>query len=96
MKARLIDDVSGTLPPYDQFITLGPVIVVLHSTHMIFSWNNSNTDFTRAVSGLPNCCKQIETQTTVDYLQEMTGFGVAIVDANNLKRVHILAVSSYY
>eukprot|EP00246_Nothoceros_aenigmaticus_P004084 TRINITY_DN15422_c0_g3_i1.p1 TRINITY_DN15422_c0_g3~~TRINITY_DN15422_c0_g3_i1.p1 ORF type:complete len:269 (-),score=37.95 TRINITY_DN15422_c0_g3_i1:136-942(-) len=26
-QARLIDDVSGTLPPYDQFITLGPVHV---------------------------------------------------------------------
>lgn len=24
-QARLIDDVTGTLPPYDQFITLGPV-----------------------------------------------------------------------
>jgi hypothetical protein len=27
LKARLIDDVSGTLPPYDQFIALGPVMV---------------------------------------------------------------------
>ena len=24
-QARLIDDVTGTLPPYDQFIALGPV-----------------------------------------------------------------------
>lgn len=24
-QSRLIDDVTGTLPPYDQFITLGPV-----------------------------------------------------------------------
>ncbi|CAI7849803.1 unnamed protein product [Closterium sp. NIES-53] len=24
-QARLIDDVTGTLPPYDQFITLGPL-----------------------------------------------------------------------
>lgn len=23
-QAKLIDDVTGTLPPYDQFITLGP------------------------------------------------------------------------
>ncbi|KAL2643336.1 hypothetical protein R1flu_010923 [Riccia fluitans] len=26
-QARLIDDVTGTLPPYDQFITLGPIRV---------------------------------------------------------------------
>ncbi|KAI5055528.1 hypothetical protein GOP47_0029049 [Adiantum capillus-veneris] len=59
-QARLIDDVSGTLPPYDQFITLGPV----------------------------------QAQATVDLLQQKTGFGVAIVDANNLRRVHILAASN--
>lgn len=58
-QARLIDDVSGTLSPYDQFIILGPV----------------------------------EAQATVDFLQKKTGFGVAIVDANNLRRVHILAAS---
>lgn len=26
-QAKLIDDVSGTLPPYDQFVTLGPAKV---------------------------------------------------------------------
>lgn len=59
-QARLIDDVTGTLPPYDQFITLGPV----------------------------------QAQATVDSLQEKTGIGVAIVDANNLGRVHVLAASN--
>ncbi|KAH7420380.1 hypothetical protein KP509_13G004900 [Ceratopteris richardii] len=59
-QARLIDDVSGTLPPYDQFITLGPV----------------------------------EAQNIAKSLEQKTGCGVAIVDANNLGRVHILAASS--
>lgn len=58
-QARLIDDVTGTLPPYDQFITLGPV----------------------------------HAQATVDSLQQKTGIGVAIVDANNLGRVDVLAAS---
>ncbi|XP_057850775.1 uncharacterized protein LOC131061244 isoform X2 [Cryptomeria japonica] len=58
-QARLIDDASGNLPPYDQFITLGPV-----------------------------CC-----QETVDNLKSETGYEVAIVDVNDLKRVQILAAS---
>ncbi|KAH9316953.1 hypothetical protein KI387_018722, partial [Taxus chinensis] len=58
-QARLIDDASGTLPPYDQFVTLGPV-----------------------------CC-----QETVDNLKSKTGYEVAIVDVNDLKRVQILAAS---
>lgn len=58
-QARLIDDVSGTIPPYDQFITLGPV----HS------------------------------QAIAQSLQKATGLGVAIVDVNDLRRVHIVAAS---
>lgn len=59
-QARLIDDASGTLPPYDQFITLGPV-----------------------------CAQEI-----VNTLKSKTGYEVAVVDANDLKRVQILAASS--
>ncbi|CAM6128684.1 unnamed protein product [Calypogeia fissa] len=58
-QARLIDDITGTLPPYDQFITLGPVRV----------------------------------QATVNALRAKTGCEVAIVDVNDLKKVHILAAS---
>ncbi|BBN01493.1 hypothetical protein MPTK1_2g07820 [Marchantia polymorpha subsp. ruderalis] len=58
-QARLIDDVTGTLPPYDQFITLGPVRV----------------------------------QATVDALSRKTGFEVAVVDVNDLKRVQVLGAS---
>jgi len=60
LQARLIDDASGTLPPYDQFITLGPV-----------------------------CAQEI-----VNTLKSKTGYEVAVVDANDLKRVQILAASS--
>lgn len=59
-QARLIDDASGTLPPYDQFVTLGPV-----------------------------CAQEI-----VNTLKLKTGYEVAVVDANDLKRVQILAASS--
>lgn len=59
-QARLIDDASGTLPPYDQFITLGPV----------------------------------RAQEIVNTLKSKTGYEVAVVDANDLKRVQILAASS--
>ncbi|KAJ7296474.1 hypothetical protein O6H91_Y043400 [Diphasiastrum complanatum] len=58
-QARLIDDVSGTLPPYDQYITLGPIHV----------------------------------QATVDALKAKTGCEVAVVDANDLRQVQILAAS---
>eukprot|EP00249_Psilotum_nudum_P017161 c26190_g1_i10 orf=144-1475(+) len=37
--------------------------------------------------------KQVHAQATVDDLKTKTGFGVAIVDVNDLKQVHILAVS---
>lgn len=60
MQARLIDDASGTLPPYDQFVTLGPV----------------------------------SAQEIVNTLKLKTGYEVAVVDANDLKRVQILAASS--
>ncbi|HEY9627501.1 MAG TPA: hypothetical protein V6C84_09380 [Coleofasciculaceae cyanobacterium] len=59
-QARLIDDVTGTLPPYDQFIVLGP----------------SNP------------------QQVVDQIQQETGLAAAIVDANDLKAVKILAATS--
>jgi hypothetical protein len=59
-QARLIDDVTGTLPPYDQFIVLGP----------------------------DNC------QQVVDRIQQETGLAAAIVDANDLKAVKVLAATS--
>jgi hypothetical protein len=59
-QARLIDDVTGTLPPYDQFIVLGP--------------DNP--------------------QAVVDRIQQETGLAAAIVDANDLKAVKILAATS--
>lgn len=59
-QARLIDDVTGTLPPYDQFIVLGPE----------------------------------NPQQVVDQIQKETGLAAAIVDANDLKAVKILAATS--
>jgi len=59
-QARLIDDVTGTLPPYDQFIVLGPE----------------------------------NPQQVVDRIQKETGLAAAIVDANDLKAVKILAATS--
>jgi hypothetical protein len=59
-QARLIDDVTGTLPPYDQFIVLGP--------------ENS--------------------QQVVDRIQQETGVAAAIVDANDLKAVKVLAATA--
>jgi hypothetical protein len=59
-QARLIDDVTGTLPPYDQFIVLGP-----HNP-----------------------------QQVVEQIQKETGLAAAIVDANDLKAVKILAATS--
>lgn len=58
-QARLIDDVTGTLPPYDQFIVLGP--------------ENS--------------------QAVVERIQQETGLAAAIVDANDLRVVHVLAAT---
>jgi hypothetical protein len=58
-QARLIDDVTGTLPPYDQFIVLGPE----------------------------------NPQKVVDQIYEETGLAAAIVDANDLKAVKILAAT---
>lgn len=59
-QARLIDDVTGTLPPYDQFIILGP--------------KNS--------------------QEVVDQIKQETGIAAAIVDANDLKAVKVLAATA--
>ncbi|HEY9642861.1 MAG TPA: hypothetical protein V6C57_20400 [Coleofasciculaceae cyanobacterium] len=59
-QARLIDDVTGTLPPYDQFIVLGPQ----------------------------------NPQQVVEQIQQETGLSAAIVDANDLKAVKILAATS--
>ena len=58
-QARLIDDVTGTLPPYDQFIVLGPE----------------------------------NPQQVVDRIYQETGLAAAIVDANDLKAVKILAAT---
>jgi hypothetical protein len=59
-QARLIDDVTGTLPPYDQFIVLGPQ----------------------------------DPQQVVEQIKKETGLSAAIVDANDLKAVKILAATS--
>jgi hypothetical protein len=59
-QARLIDDVTGTLPPYDQFIVLGPE----------------------------------NPQQVVDEIQRETGLAAAIVDANDLKAVKVLAATA--
>jgi hypothetical protein len=59
-QARLIDDVTGTLPPYDQFIVLGPK----------------------------------DPQQVVDQIQKETGVAAAIVDANDLKAVKVLAATA--
>ena len=58
-QARLIDDVTGTLPPYDQFIVLGPE----------------------------------NPQQVVLGIQQKTGLAAAVVDANDLKAVKILAAT---
>jgi hypothetical protein len=58
-QARLIDDVTGTLPPYDQFIVLGPA----------------------------------DQQNLVNSIKQKTGLDVAIIDANDLKIVDVLASS---
>lgn len=58
-QAALIDDVTGTLPPYDQFLVLGP---------------------------------QNPEQITQP-LQAKTGLSIAIVDANDLGEVKLLALS---
>lgn len=59
-QARLIDDVTGTLPPYDQFIVLGPK----------------------------------NPQQVVDQIKQETGLAAAIVDANDLKAVKVLAATA--
>jgi hypothetical protein len=59
-QARLIDDVTGTLPPYDQFIVLGPK----------------------------------NPQQVVDQIKKETGLAAAIVDANDLKAVKVLAATA--
>jgi len=58
-QARLVDDVTGTLPPYDQFIVLGPA----------------------------------NQQELVNDIKQKTGLDVAIIDANDLKIVDVLASS---
>ncbi|MEM9156322.1 MAG: coenzyme F420-0:L-glutamate ligase [Cyanobacteria bacterium P01_F01_bin.33] len=58
-QAALIDDLTGTLPPYDQFLVLGPE----------------------------------NPQETVDRVRDETGIEVAIVDANDLGEVKILAAT---
>jgi hypothetical protein len=58
-EAKLIDDVTGTLPPYDQFLVLGPV----------------------------------ETDRVVRELSSATGLGAAVIDANDLGAVDVLAAS---
>lgn len=59
-QADLIDDVTGTLPPYDQFIVLGPR----------------------------------DPAKLVGDLHRQTGYEVAIVDANDLGEVKLLAATS--
>jgi len=58
-QAKLIDDVTGTIPPYDQFIVLGP--------------DNP--------------------QQIVDEIKQKTGLDAAIIDANDLSAVFVLASS---
>jgi len=58
-QARLIDDVTGTLPPYDQFIVLGPD----------------------------------KAEQLVYEIKEKTNLDIAIIDANDLKIVDVLASS---
>lgn len=58
-QASLVDDVTGTLPPFDKYIVLGPA----------------------------------DPQGVVDKLRRSLGVQVAIVDANDLGEVHILAAS---
>ncbi|MGQ9838337.1 MAG: hypothetical protein ACUVRV_10315 [Cyanobacteriota bacterium] len=59
-QAALIDDVTGTLPPYDQFIVLGPR----------------------------------DSSQLVQQIQAQTGYEIAIVDANDLGEVKILAATA--
>ncbi|MEN9245072.1 MAG: hypothetical protein Q6J78_00020 [Thermostichales cyanobacterium SRBZ-1_bins_19] len=58
-QAPLIDDVTGTLPPYDQFLVLGPQ----------------------------------QPQAVVEQLATTCGYGMAIVDVNDLREVKVLAAS---
>jgi hypothetical protein len=58
-EAKLIDDVTGTLPPYDQFLVLGPA----------------------------------DTDRVVRDLTSATGLEAAIVDANDLGAVDVLAAT---
>ncbi|WP_017326674.1 hypothetical protein [Synechococcus sp. PCC 7336] len=58
-QAALIDDVTGTIPPYDQFLVLGPA----------------------------------HPDRTVAEVKAQTGMETAIVDANDLKEVKILAAT---
>ncbi len=59
-QAALIDDVTGSLPPYDQFIVLGPQ----------------------------------NPQQLVEEIQAQTGYEIAIVDANDLGEVKIVAATA--
>lgn len=58
-QAKLVDDVTGTLPPYDQFIVLGPE----------------------------------NPQQIVNEIKQKTGLDAAIIDANDLSAVYVLASS---
>ncbi len=58
-QARLVDDITGTLPPYDQFIVLGPD----------------------------------DPQKIVNEIKQKTGLDAAIIDANDLSAVYVLASS---
>ncbi|MEB3221204.1 MAG: coenzyme F420-0:L-glutamate ligase [Candidatus Sericytochromatia bacterium] len=57
--AELIDDITGTMPPFDKYIVAGPA----------------------------------EPEQVVARIQARTGMAAAIVDANDLKRAMVLAVS---
>jgi len=72
LQARLIDDVTGTLPPYDQFITLGPVSdrvlpyfsPTIHSSYVYHK--------VQILTGTYDVA-QIRVQETVDALKAKTG-----------------------
>jgi hypothetical protein len=57
--AELIDDITGTMPPFDKYIVAGPA----------------------------------EPERVVARIKEKTGMEAAIVDANDLKRAMVLAVT---
>lgn len=59
-QSRLLDDVTGTLPPYDRFLVLGP----------------------------------LNGQTVVHDVKAATGLDAAIVDANDLGNVDVLAATA--